>query len=133
MYGYGGEAVRDWRLVVNARQIRYANTAALREVVQDRMEKLGYDPRDIAGKSEGRLSHQTVYALIAARTSTVYLRTLEGLSVALGLDMDELLGCVRDNAPWIWPKRFDTTPLWIRAEIERTVGAMLEAVGIIER
>lgn len=115
----------------NARQIRYANTPALRALITDRMYELDYDPRDVAGKSEGRLSHQTVYALIAGRTSTMYLRTIEGLSIALRIDVEELLGSVREYAPWTLPSRFDRTPPRIRAEIERTMGAMLEAVGII--
>lgn len=124
--------MRDWRAVTHARQIRYANTPALRTLISERMSELRYDPRDVAGKSDGRLSHQTVYALIARRTSTVYLRTLEGLSIALRVDIDELLECVRDYAPWTMPTRFDVTPPRVRAEIERTIGAMLEAIGILE-
>lgn len=117
----------------DARQVRYANTQALRLLISKRMDELGYDPRDVAAKSDGRMSHQTVYSLIAARTSTVYLRTLEGLSIALRVDISELLGCVREYSPWTWPTRFDVTPPRLRAEIERTVGAMLEAIGILDK
>src|SRR5215510_6070024 len=68
------------RSVPDTRQVRYANTPALREFILERMEELDYDAREVAKRSQGRMSHQTVYALIAGRTTTVHLRTLEGLA-----------------------------------------------------
>lgn len=120
----------DSRDVGPSRQM-IAVTPALVQLVSDRMAALGIrTTRDLAWRSGGELSHETVYRLLGNRLSRVRAKTLTALAGALDIDIEQLLAAAGfKNPPWVLPPEFDVVPVAVRPDLERALRTLLEAGG----
>jgi hypothetical protein len=63
--------------------------------VKDRMDKLNLNPREVASRSGGLISHQTVHNILDEVSKEIKSRTIAGLAKGLGCSEAELMSFLR--------------------------------------
>ena len=108
----------------------------LQDLVLRRMAELGtpgspISIREATRRSDGRLTYETLRKIARAEHSgDITDQTAEGLSLALGVPLDQIYRAARVPRPasrWQWPAKFDRLDLEDRRVVESVASALLRA------
>lgn len=80
---------------------------------------------EVSRATHGKVSRQTVSAILRRRQTHIYRDRLEVLCAALGLDVSEVLDDDGEGRPWTLPAHFDGVPMRDREELERLLAYLL--------